>query len=317
MTCLVVQHTNSRVDPPTVRRRAPRLPRIGISAVRRHLAERSRCQSIVEFALLLPVFLLFFATTLDLGRLAAAQLSVANAAKEGAFQATKTPDDLDTSNPCPATGDSNLVLCRVQLELKGSGIRVNPSDISVSCSQTGCPQSMGSRVTVTLTGRFQLLTPILSPFFGGTNVAFTRSSTAQMEALPVPATLPPITSTTTTTTTSSTTSTTSTTTTSTTSTTTTTTTTTTVACTIPSAGFTYTSSPKSGQSPVSMTVVDTTTSPACAITSWFWDWGDGATSMVKNPSPHSYLVKGTYYVTLRVANAACTNTTGAVQVTVK
>src|SRR6476620_10247822 len=210
------------------------MPGVGIGAVRRHNAGRSRGQSMVEFALLLPVFLLFFATTLDLGRLAAAQLSVANAAKEGAFQATKTPDDLDTSNPCPTTGDSNLVLCRVQLELKGSGIRVNPSDISVSCSQTGCPKNMGSRVTVTLTGRFQLLTPILSPFFGGTNVAFTRSSTAQMEALPAPATLPPITTTTssTTTTTNSTTSTTSTTTTSTT--TTTTTTTTTVACTIPS-----------------------------------------------------------------------------------
>jgi PKD repeat protein len=68
---------------------------------------------------------------------------------------------------------------------------------------------------------------------------------------------------------------------------------------------------------VSITVVDTTTSPACAITSWFWDWGDGATSMVKDPTPHSYLAKGTYYVTLRVANAAGTNTTGAVQVNVK
>ena len=290
------------------------MPAVGIAAVRRHLAGRSRGQSMVEFALLLPVFLLFFATTLDLGRLAAAQLSVANAAKEGAFQATKTPSDFSASNPCPSTGDSNLILCRVELELTGSGITVSPSDIAVSCSQTGCPKSMGSRVTVTLTGRFELLTPILSPFFGGTNVAFTRSATAQMEALPAPATLPPITSTTTTTTSASTT-TTSTTTGSTTSTT-TTTTTTTVACTIPSAGFTYTLTPGNGQSQI-MAVVDTTTSPACAITSWFWDWGDGATSMVKDPQPHTYVHKGTYYVTLRVANAAGTNTTGALQVTVK
>ena len=58
-------------------------------------------------------------------------------------------------------------------------------------------------------------------------------------------------------------------------------------------------------------------SPACAITSWFWDWGDGATSDLKDPPPHTYLVKGKYYVSLRVANAAGTNTTGAVQVTVK
>src|SRR4029079_8932638 len=127
------------------------------------------------------------------------------AAKEGAFQAATPPTDLDTSNPCPATGDSNLILCRVQLELNGSGISVSPSDIAVSCSQAGCPKTMGSRVTVTLTGRFQLLTPILSPFFGGTNVAFTRSSTVQRETLPAPETAPAITTNTNTTTTTTTT----------------------------------------------------------------------------------------------------------------
>ena len=57
----------------------------------------------MEFALILPVFMLFFATTLDLGRLAAAQLTVANAAKEGAFQAATTPTDFSPSNPCPST----------------------------------------------------------------------------------------------------------------------------------------------------------------------------------------------------------------------
>ena len=39
--------------------------------------------------------------------------------------------------------------------------------------------------------------------------------------------------------------------------------------------------------------------------------------MVKDPTPHTYLVRGKYYVTLRVANAAGTNTTGAVEVWVK
>ena len=280
-----------------------------LDRTRRHLAERSRGQSLVEFALILPVFMLFFATTLDLGRLAAAQLSVANAAKEGAFQASSTPTDFNPSNPCPSTGDSNLILCRVQLELKGSGISVNPSDIAITCSQTGCPTGMGSRVTVTITGRFQLLTPVLSPFFGGTNVAFTRSSTVQRETLPAPETAPPITTTTTTATT--------TTTTGTVTGSTTTTTSTTTACTIPSAGFTFSTTPQNGHAPVVLSVVDTTTSPACAITSWFWEWGDGSTSMAKDPTPHTYVVPGKYFVTLRVANAAGTNTTGAVEVWVK
>ena len=284
-----------------------------LDRTRRHIAERSRGQSLVEFALLLPVFMLFFATTLDLGRLAAAQLSVANAAKEGAFQASTTPSDFNPSNPCPSTGDSNLVLCRVQLELKGSGISVNPSDIAITCSQTGCPTGMGSRVTVTITGRFQLLTPVLSPFFGGTNVAFTRSSTVQRETLPAPETAPPITTTSTTTSSTTTTTSTGTDTTSTS----TATTSTTTACTIPSAGFTFSTTPQSGHAPVVLSVVDTTTSPACAITSWFWEWGDGSTSMAKDPTPHTYVVPGNYFVTLRVANAAGTNTTGAVEVWVK
>ena len=265
----------------------------------------------MEFALILPVFMLFFATTLDLGRLAAAQLSVANAAKEGAFQAAVTPADLNAANPCPSTGDSNKILCRVQLELSGSGISVSPSDIAVSCSQTGCPKTMGSRVTVTLIGRFQLLTPILAPFFGGTNVAFTRSATAQLEALPAPRTAEPLetdspspsasesaspsgsASASPSASPSS------------------------AACFIPSAGFTYNANPSSKHAPTTLSVVDTTTSPSCAITSWFWQWGDGSTSMVKDPSSHLYLVPGTYFVTLTVANAAGTDTTGAVQLVVK
>jgi hypothetical protein len=259
----------------------------------------------VEFALVLPVFMLFFATTLDLGRLAAAQLTVANAAKEGAFQAALTPTDFDSSKPCPASGDTNRILCRIQLELKGSGITVSRSDVAVSCSQSGCPKAMGSRVTVAVTGRFQLLTPVLSPFFGGTSVPFTRSSTMQLEALPAP---PTTTTTTTTTSTSTTTSTT---------TTTTATTTTTEACIMPSAGFEYTVSPTSKVAPVTLTVKDTTTSPACAITSWFWEFGDGTTSLVQNPGSHLYLAKGTYKIRLTVANAAGTDTTGAVTLVVK
>ena len=51
--------------------------------------DRRRGQSVVEFALILPVFLLLFGSALDLGRLYAAQVTVTNAAREGAFQAAK------------------------------------------------------------------------------------------------------------------------------------------------------------------------------------------------------------------------------------
>lgn len=289
---------------------------------RKHFATRTRGQSLVEFALILPVFMVLFATTLDLGRLAVAQLSVTNAAREGAFQATKTPTDVDPAAPCPANGKTNLVICRVQLELKDSGVSVAPSDVAVACSVAGCPTGMGNRVTVNVTGHFQLLTPILAGFFGGhQNLAFTRSATMQIETLPAPPTSAPLATATPTPSPTPTAAPTATPTpnpsASPTPTPSPTPAPTPINCSLPSAGFTYGTSPKSGQSPLTVTVVDTTTSPACAITSWLWTWGDNTTSLQRDPGPHVYLVKGKYDITLTVANAAGSNTTGAVQVTVK
>src|SRR6478672_8728783 len=110
--------------------------------------KRSRGQSMVEFALILPVLMLLFATVLDLGRLALAELSIENAAREGAFQAAKTPGDIDNTKACPADASSNLVICRVQLEAKASGVTIAPADVSVTCSVSGCPTGLGNQVTV-------------------------------------------------------------------------------------------------------------------------------------------------------------------------
>lgn len=42
-------------------------------------------------------------------------------------------------------------------------------------------------------------------------------------------------------------------------------------------------------------------------TSWFWDFGDGSTSTLQNPS-HSYVAMGSFNVCLTVSNGTCTNT---------
>jgi Flp pilus assembly protein TadG len=273
--------------------------------IRRHFESRSRGQSLVEFAMILPIFLLFFAAVLDLGRIAAAQVTVTNAAREGAFQASETPTDFDNTKSCPADASSNRVVCRTILEASGSVVSISPSDIALACAPS-CASGMGNRVTVNVTGHFQLITPLLTPFFGGSqNITFTAASTHQVETLPPPPTAgvaitaPPSASPSGS-----------------------------VAptaspaptfgvCTLPSAGFTSSHSPSSRKAPVTLTVTDTSTSPNCGITSWFWQWGDGTTSTVKNPGSHLYLVAGTYSITLTVSNAAGSNTTGALILTVK
>lgn len=51
------------------------------------------------------------------------------------------------------------------------------------------------------------------------------------------------------------------------------------------------------------TVVNTTTGYDLNDATWDWDWGDGtAHATVEDPTPHTYLLDGTYTITLRVGS---------------
>lgn len=60
-----------------------------------------------------------------------------------------------------------------------------------------------------------------------------------------------------------------------------------------------------GLAPYNAQFTDTSTNTP---TSWSWDFGDGGTSALKNPT-HTYSTKGTYSVTLTASNRGGTNTT--------
>jgi PKD repeat protein len=143
---------------------------------------RSRGQSLVEFALVLPLLLVFLATVLDLGRIYYANISLLNAAREGAFQASKTPGSYADGQPCNTT--TNLVVCRVQLESKGSMVQIAAADIDMTCSKTGCPLEANSTVRVEVQGQFHLITPILGFIFGGQTIDMESSATQQIEYYP-------------------------------------------------------------------------------------------------------------------------------------
>ena len=276
------------------------------AALRRHVSTRSRGQSLVELALILPVFMLFFAAILDLGRIAAAQVAVANAAREGAFQAARTPTDFTTASGCPAGGLTNVIFCRIKLESSG-GVTISPSDVAVSCSPLDCSPGIGNTVSVVVNGHFQLLTPLMAVFFGGVqNVTISASSVHNIETLPVsgaggpgptpsdspspspsdsasPSPSPSV-----------------------------------VVCEKPSAGFTFTQSPANKKAPQTVTFTDTsTTRLGCAIDAWSWQSSDGWVSDQQIPGPHTYIVPGTYEVTLTVHNAIGFTSTGAIQILVK
>ena len=165
--------------------------------VRRHTAHRtdrtrkSRGQSLVELALILPILFVFLAAALDLGRVFYAHISLRNAAREGAMQAAKTPTSYLEDTVCdPAT---NLVVCRVILEAKGGSVTIQPTDIEMTCAITGCPRQSGSTVRVDVRGQFQLVTPLLAAVFGGQSLNFSSTAIAQIEYYPDPVvpTVPP------------------------------------------------------------------------------------------------------------------------------
>ena len=148
---------------------------------------RRRGQGLVEFAFVLPVFLLIFAGTLDLGRVFYAQISLANAAREGAFQAARTPASFQAGQPCNTA--TNLVVCRVLLESKDSFVAVQPADVAMACTPSACTKAVWNTVKVTVHGSFVLLTPLLSSLLGGQTLTLSGEATAQLDvftAAPTP-----------------------------------------------------------------------------------------------------------------------------------
>ena len=281
---------------------------MGIKRFLRRRRERSLGQSLVEFAIVLPVFLVIVSAAVDLGRMAYGRITIANVAREASFQAAQTPTSYLAGQACNTS--TNLVICRGILESKGSVVTVNPADITLTCAPS-CTGAMGNTVTVKAVGRFTLLTPVMAAFFGGSTVTFSSSATNQINALPPSPTAAP-TPTPTPTPTPAPTPTPS------------PTPVPTASCGGVSAGFTYTSSPSSKQSPVTVTVTDTTTYNILCSTVWLWSWGDGSPSTTgRVQAAHVYTNSTgqpgntkTYNLTLTVTSGTFTSTSGTVAISV-
>ena len=282
---------------------------------RQHLATRSRGQALLEFALILPVFMLLFAGALDMGRLYASQIAIANAAREGALEAAQNPTSFEANQPC--NGITNRVMCRAVGEASGSFVTISPSNVSLTCTPS-CDDQIGYTATVRVQAPFTLITPILAPILGGQTITLSSSQVAAMmtapnlgpspspspsptpdpsatpSPTPSPSPTPPVTPAPTPTPSGA------------------PTPSPTPACfTLPTAQFHLV--PNSGKKKRDFfTVTDQSTySPAaCPITTWSWSWGDsgaGSTSNLQAPPDHQYQTQGTYIISLVVTNNAGTS----------
>jgi hypothetical protein len=126
---------------------------------------RARGQSLVELALIMPIFLLMIAAAIDLGRLFSAYIAIVNATKEGALYGATNPL-CDTRAAC---ADPLNVVWHVRNETGNlrdvSGAELTPT---IAClTATGVALASvrdcrdGDTYRVTLSYDFRLITPIL------------------------------------------------------------------------------------------------------------------------------------------------------------
>jgi PKD repeat protein len=154
-----------------------------ISRPSRHHRERTRGQSLVELALIAPVFILLLLTAIDLGRLLYSQIVISNAAKEGALVASQG-GTYQNNSPC---SDTNTVMCGVLTEAKGGFVEVEQARVTLTpatcVKDAQYPPGGPPNVSVEVTAPFRVVTPIIGSIIGSNLVLH---ATADAQCLVVP-----------------------------------------------------------------------------------------------------------------------------------
>ena len=150
-------------------------------------SRRSKGQSIVEFALVVPVMLLLLGGAIDLGRVFYSQIAITDSAREGALWAVQHPGSWDKG--CDDTqpvsqANPNQVICHAFGETTGGFATVTAAD--VICSSTAPPTvtpcaggspAQGGSVWLTVRGTFRLV-------MGGATVDLASTAIGRIAQVP-------------------------------------------------------------------------------------------------------------------------------------
>lgn len=148
---------------------------------RRHNREGSRGQSLVEFALILPVFLLLTLGVVDGARIFTAYIAITNGAREGAlYAATGTNYDkwcsTTTTVACPTgwtagkqSANPDNIAYRVQQETQGltqASITLNPPTCADSAGTAMACGTSAASVTIKVNYQMTLFVPVVGMLLG-------------------------------------------------------------------------------------------------------------------------------------------------------
>ena len=148
-------------------------------------AHRGRCgQSLVEFAMVVPLFFLLLFGIIEIGRVFFVQMTLQNAVRQaGRFAVTG-------NHLTQGTNALSRVQSIVQIAQQAAvGLVLDPPSIYIngqsSTNATATAGGPGTAVTVSLTTHLQIITPLIGKFFGPNGVyTFTVSTTFRNEPFP-------------------------------------------------------------------------------------------------------------------------------------
>jgi Flp pilus assembly protein TadG len=137
-------------------------------------------QTMMEFALIAPLFFLLIFAVMDFGRMFFVQVNVQQAVQEAARFASTGNHLSDPSNPgSNMTRVASIVAMAQQSAWSGANLtNVQVSSLKGGAGSAGGP---GDTVTVSLTTNLPLMTPMVSKFFPGGAYTFTSSATFKNE----------------------------------------------------------------------------------------------------------------------------------------
>jgi Flp pilus assembly protein TadG len=125
----------------------------------------ARGQSLVEFALIVPILLLLAVMLLDLGRAVYYYSVVYNAAREGARYGIVHPTD--------SSG--------IEAAARSLTVGLDQGDLAISLVLPADPPESGDIVQVTATYRYRAVTPLANLFVSGGIIDLTSRSTMYIE----------------------------------------------------------------------------------------------------------------------------------------
>ena len=146
--------------------------------LRTHLHSRTRGQSLVEFALVLPIIMMLTLTALDFGRVYLGYINLQNMARIAANFAANNPDAWTVSADPKVQANRLQAQAKYQKEILGDaaatncnlpvvgGVQTAPAPTFTDADGNGRPE-IGDVATVGVSCTFGVITPVISNIVGG------------------------------------------------------------------------------------------------------------------------------------------------------